>query len=144
MALLQPQQVVPTGLNPGMQAATAGGDKVLPSATTWLRVTNAGAGSVTVTVETAAPSTLEDRPNVVVVVPADGSRMIGPLSEPRFSGSVDGLASVTYSGVTSVTVGAFYITSVDWSIPPVPEDAILLENGLPLLLEDDRFLLVDA
>ncbi len=46
-----------------------------------------------------------------VSVPATtGDRMIGPLPAEHFADPSDGLAAITYSGVTSVTVAAVQVT----------------------------------
>ena len=105
MALLTVQQVVLAGLNPAFQAAAVGGDSFPLAPNTWLEVKNGGAGAVTVTVDSVIPSNYGGDEDVVVSVPAGGERRIGPLAEGRFSG----VASVTYSGVDSVTVGAFKV-----------------------------------
>jgi hypothetical protein len=43
----------------------------------------------------------------VVSVPAGGERMIGPLSGSKYRNATTGVASITYSGVTSLTLGVF-------------------------------------
>lgn len=110
MATLAGQQITQAGLNPTMQAAGAGGDKFRPGAHTWLRVANASGASVTVTVDSVAPSNWGTDVNLAVAVPAAGERWIGPLPEDRFSNPADGgMGNVTYSATASVTVGAFLI-----------------------------------
>lgn len=109
MSTLNVQQVTQVGLNPAMVAAAAGGDKVRPGATTWLRVVNGGGGAVTVTVDSVVPSNFGTDVDLAINVPAGGERLIGPLPEQRFANPADGMASITYSGVASVTVGAFNI-----------------------------------
>jgi hypothetical protein len=108
MALLASQQVVQAGLNPTLQAAAAGGDTFRPGTTTWLEVDNAGGGAVTVTIDSVTPSNYGTDEDLAVSVPAGGRRKIGPLSEQRFAGAA-GTGSISYSGVTSVTVGVFHI-----------------------------------
>lgn len=70
---------------------------------------NGGASSITVTVNSVTPSNYGTDVDLVVSVPAGGERRIGPLSEQRFASPSDGLVAVTYSDVTSVTVGAFKV-----------------------------------
>lgn len=109
MATLTTQQIVQTGLNPTLAAASAGGDKVQPGDNVWIRVDNGGGGSINVTVDSVVPSNYGTDVNLVVAVPAGESRLIGPLPAGRFQSPTDGLAAITYSGVTTVTVGAFKI-----------------------------------
>lgn len=107
MALITKQQVTLAGLNPVMQAASAGGDTYVPGPTTWLEVANASGASVTVTVDSVTPSNYGTDVDVAVVVPAGGNRKIGPFSDQRFGPA--GTGSITYSAAASVTVGAFFI-----------------------------------
>ena len=110
MSLLTVQTINANGLNPTYGAASAGGDKVpLNAANTFLHVKNGSASSVTVTITTQSNQvdglTLPDR---TVTIPASGERMIGPLTQARY-GDINQQASVAYSAVTTVTVGAFRI-----------------------------------
>ncbi|WP_405883669.1 hypothetical protein OG747_36805 [Streptomyces sp. NBC_01384] len=109
MALLPVQAVVAAGLTPTMASAAAGGDKVpLGSANTWIEVANGGGSSVTVTV-TVQNNTYKGLtlPNRTVTVAASASAKI-PL-DASLHGDNNNQASIGYSGVTSVTVGAFRI-----------------------------------
>lgn len=106
MATLVAQQIVQAGTTPAYAAAAVGGDKVAPGASNFIHVKNAGVGSVTVTVDSVQPSNYGTDVNLAVAVPAGEERMIGPFPEGRFAGA-DGLAAVTYSGVTSVTIASF-------------------------------------
>lgn len=112
MATLTTQSIVNTGLAPTYQAAAGGGDKVRPGTRVFLHVKNDGGGSVTVTVDdvlSQEPSgAAAFDPNLEVVIEPAGERMIGPIVETRFRGS-DGLAAITYSGVSSVTVAALRV-----------------------------------
>lgn len=108
MATLAVQEVTRAGVALTLAAAAGGGDKFAPSDRTWLRVTNGGAGAITVTIVT--PNTLISDvaiTDVAVSVGAGATREIGPFPYEHFANSADGLADITYSGVTSVTVGAF-------------------------------------
>ncbi|MCA1571932.1 MAG: hypothetical protein LC798_16800 [Chloroflexi bacterium] len=110
MATLASQQIVQTGLNPAQQAAAAGGDKFRPGANTFLRVVNGSGASITATVDSVAASSYGTDVDLVVAVPAGGERWIGPLPEQRFGNPSDsGMGNVSYSAVTSVTVGAYFI-----------------------------------
>jgi hypothetical protein len=111
MATLATQSIVRAGLNPALTAAAGGGDKFTPDSNTFLRVDNGSGGALTVTIVTprnnAIGLAVDD---VAVSVPAGGSRLIGPFPAEYFANPADGLASVTYSGVTSLTVGALKVT----------------------------------
>lgn len=109
MAVLNVQQISLTGLNPTYSAAAAGGDKLAPGVHNFLHVKNGGGSSITVTIDSVTQTNFGTDADVVVSVPNGGERMIGPFSEGRFASSVDGLVSVAYSGVTTVTVAALRV-----------------------------------
>lgn len=106
MAVLTTQTIVPTGLLPTYSAAAGGGDKVTPGNDTFIHVKNGGGSSITVTVDSVVPSNYGTDVDLVVSVPNGSERMIGPLPAQRFANASDGLANVTYSGVTTVTIAA--------------------------------------
>jgi hypothetical protein len=103
MATLTTEQVTSAGLNPAATAAGASGDKVRPGSI--LRIINANAGTVTVTLDTQNPGTVDG--NTV----ADKSISI-PTSQFRYVYVSDfyrnkadsGLALVTCSPNASVTI----------------------------------------
>lgn len=88
-------------------AAAGGGDSFLPGRDVFIRVNNGGGGAITVTVETKNTSYGHAVADVSVSVTNAQSRLIGPFPAEVFADPSDGLADITYSGVTSVTVGAF-------------------------------------
>lgn len=107
MATLAVQEVTRAGATLTAAAAAAGGDKFAPSDRTWLRVINGGAGAITVTIVT--PNNLISDvaiADLAVSVGAGVTKDIGPFPYEHFANSADGLADITYSGVTSVTVAA--------------------------------------
>lgn len=106
MATLNVQAISLTGLSPSYAAASSGGDKVRPGRTTFLHVKNAGASSATVTL--ATPGTvgglaIADR---TVTVAASGSQMIPVPADLYADPALDGLAAISYSDATSLTVAA--------------------------------------
>lgn len=110
MAILTVQSIVKTGLNPTLVAASGGGDSFANTGNEELDVVNGGGGAITVTIpaqkgcdEFGVTNTAHD---IVVSVPAGQTRRIGAIA-PRQYNDVNGRAQVAYSGVTSVTVGAF-------------------------------------
>lgn len=112
MATLATQKISRAGLTPSFAAATVSGDKFTPSSTTYLHVKNGGGSSITVTVD--ATETIDGDlalTDVAVAVGAGAEAKIGPFQPQAFlDTSGDGLASISYSGVTSVTIGAFEVT----------------------------------
>lgn len=109
MATLTVNTVSVAGLRDdnALVAAAGGGDKFLPSKDTFVRVNNAGGGSITVTFATSALH------NGIAVADTGGSvtnaqsRLFGPFPAEDYANAADGLCDITYSGVTSVTVGVF-------------------------------------
>jgi hypothetical protein len=96
-----------TGLNPTYSSAAGGGDTVKTGATTFLHVKNAHSSPQTVTI--ATPGTVNGLAieDLAIAVPNAGERMIGPIDDV-FRAS-NGLASITYSGVTALTIAAIRI-----------------------------------
>ena len=108
MATLTVQTITASGLSPAYTPAAAGGDKLRPGKTTFLHVKNGDASAVTVTL--ATPGTVDglaiaDR---AVTVGASDDQMI-PVTALYGDPADGGLAAVTYSATTSVTVAAIRI-----------------------------------
>ena len=112
MATLATQVIVRTGLAPSYAAAAGGGDAMETGDDMFLHVKNTSGGALTVTI--AIPSSASTTSgvtytNTAVSVPATtGDRMIGPISN-IYKDTTTGLATITYSGVTSLTVGCFKV-----------------------------------
>lgn len=111
MADLAKQSVVQSGLTPAFAAAAGGGDKLpSPTSRSWLVVKNGGGAPITVTVVTPRvdPRTGLAEADAVVSVTNAQERWIGPIHPEVYGDPADaGKAAVTYSAVTSVTVGYF-------------------------------------
>lgn len=105
MAELTVQTTSLTGLNPAYVAASAGGDTFANDSRTVLSVKNGGVGAITVTVDSVTACNHGFDHDAAVSVPAAGERTIGPFEAGRFGFTT----SVTYSGVTSVTVAAIKV-----------------------------------
>lgn len=106
MALLTTQGVALPSLLEAVAVANAGGDTATPGNFTWLEVTNGGGASINVTID--VPGTDEygtAKPDLVVAVLNGTTRKI-PLRSNGFI-QTNGLVNITYSAVTSVTVGVF-------------------------------------
>jgi hypothetical protein len=112
MAILTVTEVLAAGVAPTLVAAAAGGDSVTIDDRTLLYVKNAGGSPCTVTIAVQRPSFVVpglgkvDFTSLAVVVPATtGERFIKIPTAPYADGN--GRAQISYSGVTSVTIGAF-------------------------------------
>lgn len=106
MATLTTQNISTTGLVPTYAAAAGGGDAMVADSTSFLHVKNGSGGSITVTLVT--PATVDTNLAVgdrAVVVTAGTDQMIA-VPDSLYRDPTTGLASITYSGVTSLTVAA--------------------------------------
>lgn len=95
------------GLTPAFAAATVSGDEFPNSGREWLVVKNGSGGSITVTAST--PQTVAGLAvaEEAYAVPASGECYIGPFPPGTFNNTSTGRVALTYSGVTSLTVGVF-------------------------------------
>lgn len=110
MATLTTQTIVAAGLDPTYAAAAGGGDKVMPGPGVFLHVMNGGGSPITVTLGTAGNYYGSvANPDVPITVDASGEKMIPVPATPFGDPSDGGLAPISYSGVTSVTVAALRI-----------------------------------
>ena len=105
MANLATQEIDLDGLGAAYTAAAGSGDTFTPDDRTFLHIKNAHTASWTVTVPTPRTAigglAIADS---VTVVPNGGERFIGPFPSEHFADPADGLADITYSGVTALTV----------------------------------------
>lgn len=109
MAALSLQVLVPGGSASTLATAAGGGDTAPCGDGVFLEVNNGDAASKTVTIATTSTVgglAVDDRE---VTIPA-GERWKIPLPSSLYAGP-DGRASITYSAVTSVTVGVFRIAA---------------------------------
>jgi hypothetical protein len=111
MALLATQNITRAGLAPAFAAAAGGGDTFTPDGDTFIEVKNASGSSVTVTIVTPRTDAWGNQiaDNVITVPATTGDRMIGPFPADAYADPTTGLASITYSAVTSVTVAVFKV-----------------------------------
>lgn len=103
MALLSPQLPTLTGAAVTYAAAAAGGDTFVPTARRRLHVKNGSASSITVTIATPATYAGLAIADAGGAVAAGEERAFGPFDPALFANS-SGVAAVTYTAVTSVTV----------------------------------------
>lgn len=112
MALLTTQNIIRTGLA-NTYAAVAASDTFVPDGDTFLHVKNAGGSSDTVAVAAPGGAPL---PNTSVaslsVAVANGTeKMIGPFPANVFADPTTGLATVTHTFTTSVTVAVLKVVA---------------------------------
>lgn len=109
MALLAKQAASVVGLNPvTMNTAAGGGDTVnvdVPGIC--LLVRNGDASAKTVTVVRPGTTYGTADPDIPVVIAAGNQAIIGPI--PVDFADTNGLVAITYSAVTSVTIGVFRV-----------------------------------
>ncbi|WP_405710096.1 hypothetical protein OG264_16085 [Streptomyces xanthophaeus] len=91
-------------LTDSLVAAAGGGDTAPTGPGRFLVAANASGGSITVTLATPGTVSGLDVENSAVVIAAGKTSMI-PLA--RLFAGANGRAAITYSGVTSLTVGCF-------------------------------------
>lgn len=111
MATLTTNIVRRSGLvDPALVAATGGGDAMECGPTNWLEINNGGGAPITVTLVIPAARQYEldvAITSLQVTVTNATKRRIGPIDAATFADLTTGLCTITYSAVTSVTVGAF-------------------------------------
>lgn len=108
MAVLAVQQVVRAGLVPVFTAADVAGDEFVNTGVEYLEVINGSGAGITVTI--ATPNTVDglavtDR---TVTIAAGARQKIGPFPTSIYN-NANSKVSVTYSAVTTVTVGLFKV-----------------------------------
>jgi len=112
MAALTVQEITAAGINPSYVAAAGGGDTFTPTGTDHhiIHVKNGGGSSITLTVDDPTSATPTGatafNPDLAVTVTNGQERMI-EVDLSRFVNPANGQVAITYSGVTSVTIGVF-------------------------------------
>jgi len=114
MAALATTDITLAGVAPTLASAAAGGDDFFngDDQRTYFMITNGGGAAITVTFD--AVPTAVNVPGFGSVAVSDtavsiangATRVIGPFPPQRFN-NASGRVAVTYSGVTTVTVGVF-------------------------------------
>jgi hypothetical protein len=109
MALLTVQTCnASAGLAPTLIPAGASGDTFANTGNEVLMVKNGGATEITVTIVSAVKCNQGFSHDLAVTVSAGAEKLIGSFNPARFNTS-DGIASITYSASTSVTVGVIRV-----------------------------------
>lgn len=96
-------------LKPALVTAAVGGDQFSNNGRTYLEITNGGASPITVTVASQRACDQGTAHNVTNSVTNATTEIMGPFDPGRFN-DASGMVQVTYSAVTSVTVGAFALS----------------------------------
>jgi hypothetical protein len=109
MALLALQSITSAGLTATTVAAAGGGDTIQPASAAddrcTLYVNNGGGSPITVTVADPGKTPAGNAGTAPAVSVAAGTAMYIPIPTGAINPAT-GLASITYSGVTTVTVAA--------------------------------------
>lgn len=112
MATLATQVINRSGLaNPTFAAATGGGDAMVCGPGMFIEAKNASGAPITVTMVVPTARLYESGVSVTSptfsVSATTGVTRWGPVDAATFADPTTGLCTITYSGVTSLTVGAF-------------------------------------
>lgn len=108
MALLSTQAITRAAITPSFAAATGGGDTFVPGRNVCLRVKNGSGSPITVTVVTPRNDQVGNAvaDNTFSVPATTGDVTAGPWPAEIYADPVTGVANITYSGVTTLTVAA--------------------------------------
>lgn len=86
--------------------ASAGGDRVAPGNKVFLVVRNGSAAAITATIDaTGTAFNGQGIPDTTVTIAAGAEKFI-PIRTEHYKSASDGLAGISYSAATSVTVAA--------------------------------------
>lgn len=109
MALIAVTDVVPTGVQESLSAAAGGGDEFVNEGNTMFIVNNGDVSAKTVTFDSPNADNFgvtDASHDAVKSIPAGETHIFGPFRKDQFN-DANGRVQVSYSAVTSVTVGAF-------------------------------------
>jgi uncharacterized protein (DUF697 family) len=109
MATLSVNAITSAGVvEAALVAAAVGGDQVQNNGRTFLKITNGSGGAITVTVASQVTCSQGSTHNATNAVAAGATDLMGPFDTTRFN-DANGYIQITYSGVTSLTIGAFSV-----------------------------------
>lgn len=110
MAALTIQTILLAGAEKSsLVAATATGDSVVNDGKTFIEVLNGDVSPMTVTIAGQRDLPLGTSGDQTIVVAASATALIGPFPVGNYNREADEAVVVTYSSVTSLTVGAFTV-----------------------------------
>src|SRR5450755_3426935 len=104
MATLATQTLSQSGLVPTLTACSGGGDTFPPTNSTFLYVKNGDASPHTITIITTLTVFGQAVSDIAVPIAAGAICLLGPYDPGEVGASGTGLASVTYSAVTSMQI----------------------------------------
>lgn len=109
MATLTTQTISRAGIQESLVAAAGGGDACECGDNVFLKINNGGGAPITVTLNVPSQVTFNNEvvSNRTVSVTNGQHRLIGPIKPSLYRSPTTGLCSITYSGVTTVTIGPF-------------------------------------
>ena len=105
MAVLTPVTIARAGVSEVTAAASAGGDLLPNTGKEWIEVQNAGGGAITVTINGFADG-VAVAIQTVSIPATTGRKKIGPFPPSIYNNSSNQV-SITYSAVTSLTIGSY-------------------------------------
>ena len=106
MGLLTVAEISRAGTALTLVAATSPSNWFPNTGRTYAHVRNGSASPITVTIDSVRRCDQGFDHDEIVSVPAGGDRLLGPFPPERFN-NADGRVTISYSAVTTVTVGAF-------------------------------------
>jgi hypothetical protein len=106
MANLSPATPNQAGIAGALAAASAGGDAFVPTGRTWIEFNNGSGAPITVYFALFADG-ITIAQGRSVSIPAGARRLIHLTNTGPYTDPADGKVKMTYSGVSSLTVGVF-------------------------------------
>lgn len=107
VSALTPTQITRAGIVDSLSAANVDGNYFTNTGSIWIEVANGSGGSINVIIGAYVDSTAIASFKTIAVA-AGARKKIGPFPSSPYN-DADGRVQITYSAVTSVTVGAFYL-----------------------------------
>ena len=100
------QEIVLAGLIPALVAANVDGNFFSNDGRAYLEVKNGGLDPITVTINSITLCSYGFDHNIEVTIAGGATKKIGTFPPGRFN-DASGKVNISYSGITSVTVGVF-------------------------------------
>ena len=104
--MLTVQNINRAGIAPALIAAASGGNWFPNSGRTFVQVRNGSAAAITVTLNSIRACDQGFDHDEPISIPAGADRLIGPFPPGRWD-NAEQHTTITYSAVTTVTVGVF-------------------------------------
>lgn len=110
MATLSVQTINRDGLEATYSACAGGGDEFANAGDEFIHIKNGSGGDITLTIVTQATVDGQAVGDRTVVITAGEERLIGPFPTGTYNDGA-GKVQLTYSGVTSLTIGILKLGS---------------------------------